>query len=188
MELIRRGGTTAEQDSAEQFSEACNRNDTVAKSLNKPVSWHMLFFHPEHRLLFFLYLRLCIFLSCSPPPCPSPPPRPKFCGFCLPHWGQKQDGYKQQKIVMPEFSVVARTTWHVYCCTDDGHFCCVCFDENRWSPTTTCACHGPTQCCLALVGQVFSTEVLSLLIHCWNLRGSCSSCLEHFICLRVGPG
>jgi len=40
----------------------------------------------------------------------------------------------------------------------------------------------------ALVGQVFSTEVLSLFIRCWNPRGFCSNRLEHFICPRAGPG
>lgn len=47
MELTGRG-TTVGQDSPEQFPEAYNRNDIVVMSLKRPVSWRVLFFHPEH--------------------------------------------------------------------------------------------------------------------------------------------
>lgn len=59
-------GTTVRQDSAEQFPEAYNRNDIVAVSLKRPLSWHMLFFYPEHILLLkFVYF--VVLLPSSPP-------------------------------------------------------------------------------------------------------------------------
>lgn len=116
-------------------------NDILAMRLNTLLSWH---------LLFFLYLMLRIFLvllSLLPPPLSRPP--------------ETETGWLQATVNSNAFSLVAHTTWHTCCCTRD---------KNRGSPTVTCACHGPAHRCSALVGQVFSTKVPSLLIRCWNPR------------------
>lgn len=84
---------------------------TIPELSNWHVSWRVLFY-PENRLLISICFGLCILLSFSPTPLVLWLPSPTLGTETV--W--------LQIVSVPEFLVMARTTWYVYCCRSDGFF------------------------------------------------------------------